>query len=109
MELYTKIAGCIKSKITEPVHINLSLTASHIAQGKGLPFIPSAQVHTLENSHKLLNMAKKVVASFRSTGLLQNLKNWLTQLNDNAISGDNNDKLQKLQKTGKTIYVVSWY
>ena len=50
-------------------------------------------------------MAKKVVASFRSTGLLQNLKNWLTQLNNNAISGDNNDKLQKLQKIGKTIAI----
>ena len=30
------------AKITEAVHINPSLTASHIAQGKGLPFIPSA-------------------------------------------------------------------
>ena len=36
-----KIAGR-KSKITEAVHINPSLTSSDIAQGKGLPFIPSA-------------------------------------------------------------------
>ena len=51
-------------------------------------------------------MAKKVVASFRSTDLLQNLKNWLTQLNDNAISGDNNDKLQTYRKLGR-LYMLS--
>ena len=69
----TEIAGSIKSKITEAVHINPSLTASDIAQGKELPFICTFSSIDGANSHigkltqiNLLNMAKKVVASFRS-------------------------------------------
>ena len=69
----TKIADCIKSKISEAIHINPSLTPSDIAQGKGLPFIPSAVDGASSHIGKvaqILNMPKKVVVSFESTGLL---------------------------------------
>ena len=64
------------------------------------------QVHTLGKSHKLLSMPKKVVA-----GLIQRhckvsyiefeeLADSIDQ-NDNAVSGDNNDKLQKYRELGR--------
>ena len=54
----TKIAGCTKSKITEAVHINPSLTALDIAQGKGLPFIPSAVDRASSHIGKLTQIVK---------------------------------------------------
>ena len=56
----TKIAGYVKSKITEAVHdhINPSLTASDIAQGKGFPFIPSAVDGANSHIGKLAQIVK---------------------------------------------------
>ena len=67
----TKIADCIKSKITEAVHINPSLTASDIAQGKGLPFIPSAVDGASSHIGKLTQIVKH---GKESSGLIQ--KHW---------------------------------
>ena len=103
--------GCMKSKITEAVHINPSLTASHIAQGKGLPFIPSAVDGASSHIGKLTQIVKH---GKESSGLIQ--KHWSPtefeeladsiDKDDNAINGDNNDKLQKYRKLGR-LYMLS--
>ena len=111
----TKIAGYVKSKITEAVHINPSLTASDIAQGKGLPFIPSAVDGASSHIGKLAQIVK---CGKEGSGLIQ--KHWSPtefeeladsiDKDDNAVSGDDNDKLQKYRKLGRPYsYVVSWY
>lgn len=99
----SKIAKCIKSTITEAVHINPSLTATDIAQGKGLPFIPSAVDRASLHIAKVVQVAKHAK---QSSGIID--KYWSPiefedsiDKNDNAISGDNDDKLRKYRKMGR--------
>ena len=87
------------------------MTASDIAQGKRLPFIPSAVDRASLQIGKLTQIVKH---GKESGGFIQ--KHWsptefkeladLIDKDDNAISGDNNDKLQKCRKFGR-LYVLS--
>ena len=82
MEL-PKLLATIKSKITEAVHINPSLTASDIAQGKRLPFIPSAVDRASSHIGKITQIVKH---GKESSVLIQKhwspteFEDWLTQL-----------------------------
>ena len=68
MELPKLLAIYAKSKITEAVYINPSLIASDIAQGKGLPFIPSAVDGTSSHIGKLAQIVK---CGKEGSGLIQ--------------------------------------
>ena len=83
-------------------------------EGKGLPFIPSAVDGTSSHIGKLA----QIVKGKEGSGLIQ--KHWSPtefegladsiDKDDNAVSGDNNDKLQKYRNLGRPcIYVVNWY
>ena len=81
-----------------------------------LSYVPSAVDGASLQIGKLTQIVKH---GKESSGLIQ--KHWsLTEFEeladsiidkgDNAISGDNNDKLQKYRKLGRPYtYVVSWY
>ena len=107
----SKIAECIKSRITEAIHINPSLTASDIGQGKGLSFIPSAVDGASSHIGKIAQIVKHAK---ESSGLVE--KHWSPiefeetadsiDRHDNAISGDNDDKLRKYRKIGRP-YMLS--
>ena len=96
----TKIADYMKSKITEAVHINPSLTASDIAQGEGLPFIPSAVDGASSHIGKLAQIVK---CGKEGSGRIQ--KHW-SPTEFEGVSGDNSDKLQKYRKLGRP-YMLS--
>ena len=103
----TKIAGYAKSKITD-VHINSSLTASDIAQGKGLPFIPSAVDGASSHIGKFAQIVK---CGKEGSGLIQKHRSptEFEELADSTDKDDNNDKLQKYRKLGRPYtYVVGW-
>ena len=59
----SRIAQCIKEKITDAISANPALTPSEIACGKGLGFIPSAvdgaSSHTVKVSQDKEDKAKK--------------------------------------------------
>ena len=106
----TKIAGYVKSKITD-VHMNVnpSLTASDIVQGKGLPFIPSAVDGASSHIGKLAQIVK---CGKEGSGLIQKHRSPIEfeELADSIDKDDNNDKLQKYRKLGRPyMHVISWY
>ena len=81
------------------------MIASDIAQGKGLPFIPSAVDRASSHIGKLAQIVK---CGKEGSGLIQ--KHWspteFEELAD-SVDKDDNDKLPKYRKLGR--YVVSWY
>ena len=101
----------MKSKISKVIHINPSLTPSDIAQGEGLAFIPSVVDGASSHIGKVAQIAKH---ANRSSGLIQ--KHWSSiefeeladaiDKSDNAVSGDNDNKLQKYREIGRP-YMLS--
>ena len=87
------------------------MTASDIAQGIGLPFIPSAVYRASSHIGKLTQIVKH---GKESSGLIQ--KHWSPtefeeladsiDKDDNTVSSDDNDKLQKYRKLGRP-YMLS--
>ena len=92
----TKIAGYAKSKITD-VHINQSLTASDIAQGKGLPFIPSAVDGASSHIGKPAQIVK---CGKEGSGIIQKHRSptEFEELADSFDKDDNNNRMIKKLK-----------
>ena len=70
------------------------------------------QVHVLEKSHKLLNMpykdSRRLIQKHWSPTEFEELVDSIDK-DDNAVSGDNNDNLQKYRELERPYYVVSWH
>ena len=107
----TKISQCVRERISNAVSANPSLTTSDIAQGKGLGFLPSAaddaSCHTgkisqeVRRAKSLNGYSEKDWSQFEFEKVAD-----ATDLSDNKISGDSQDKLVKYNNIGRP-YLVS--
>ena len=108
----SRIAQCVKEKITGAISANPALTPSEISCGKGLGFIPSAVDGA--SSHKG-KVSQEIRKTKQRKGLME--KDW-SPMNfeevadtideeDNQMSGDGKERLVKYKRTGRPYLVAS--
>ena len=110
----SKIAQCVKDKISEAVTSNHALTPTDISCGKGLGFIPAAVDSASSHSG---NISYEVTKTKVKTGIKQ--KYWfpskfeheadIIDESDNTLSDDEKNTLKRCTENGRPYLVACGY